>query len=299
VSARARVAAPAKVNLSLRVLGTRPDGYHEIDTIFQAIDLADDVSVTLAGSGIRLDIEGPDLGPLHLNLAYRAAELLCAATGFDGGMRIRLTKHVPAGAGLGGGSSDGAAVLRCSCALIGLDTADARVASVARELGSDVPFFLGTSPLARGTGRGEVLEPFEPLPGADLVVVSPPVHVSTAAAYSALAVERRASGHGAMRAPDAAGPPPRSWDDVAQRAWNDFQPVIAEINPEIVRALEALEEAGARFALMSGSGSSVFGLFDSRARAEGVARALGEELGWPCRAGRTLETMPSPRVSDA
>jgi 4-diphosphocytidyl-2-C-methyl-D-erythritol kinase len=292
---RARLSAPAKINLRLRVLGKRPDGYHDIDTIFQAIDVCDDVSVSLAVSGIRLEVQGPDLGPLHENLAYRAAASLSAVLGFGGGIRIHLTKRIPAGAGLGGGSSDCAAVLRCLAALLDLDDTDARISRVAAELGSDVPFFLGGSTLARGCGRGEVLEPLEPLPSRDVVVVAPPIHVGTAAAYRSLAAERRASGQASTPHPDA-GRMPRSWDDVAQQAWNDFQAVIADINPEITRAIEAIEDAGAAFALMSGSGSSVFGLFGDRARAERAAAELTDALGWPCRIARTLESFPEPRL---
>jgi 4-diphosphocytidyl-2-C-methyl-D-erythritol kinase len=296
VSAGARLLAPAKVNLRLRVLGRRPDGYHDIDTLFQAIDLTDDVIVTLAGSGIRLDVEGPDLGPLHENLAYRAAEGLSTALEFDGGIRIRLTKRIPAAAGLGGGSSDAAAVLRCLAALLDVDAADARLARVAAELGSDVPFFLSASTLAYGIGRGEVLEPLDALPGADLVVVSPPVHVGTAAAYRALAAERRSSGQSTSSTPGGPRQPPRNWEDVTRQAWNDFQAVIAEINPEITRAIEAIEDAGATFALMSGSGSSVFGLFGDRQGAERAAAESAEALAWPCRVVRTLEAFPEPQL---
>jgi 4-diphosphocytidyl-2-C-methyl-D-erythritol kinase len=298
VTKRARLLAPAKINLRLRVLGKRPDGYHDIDTLFQAIDLSDDLSVKLAGSGIHLDVDGPDLGPQHENLAYRAAERLSSTVGFDGGVRIRLTKRIPAGAGLGGGSSDGAAVLRCLAALLDIDAAtDARVTSVAAELGSDVPFFLGGSPLAHGTGRGEVLEPMRPLPSSDLVLISPPVHVSTADAYRALSAERRSRGLEAAPTPRGAQEAPRVWEDVAREACNDFQPVIAEINPEITRAVEFLEESGARWAMMSGSGSSVFGLFDSRKSAARAVKSLAATLGWPCRAQRTLESMPAPTLT--
>ncbi len=293
MSPTAVVTAPAKVNLLLRVLGKRPDGYHEIDTIFQAIDLADEVAVRLGGSGVRLDVAGADLGPVEDNLAYRAAERLIAEVGFDGGCDIHLVKRIPSGAGLGGGSSDGAAVLRCVARLLGLAVGDARVARVAAELGSDVPFFLGASPLARGQGRGELLEPLEPLPAADLVLVSPPVHVATAAAYRALSE----SGRRRTPVPGRDAGAPMSWADVAANAWNDFQAVVGAVHPEIGRALQALLAAGASMALMSGSGSSVFGRFGDRATSEGTAAALARDLGWSCRAVRTLERMPDPRVA--
>lgn len=293
MSPTAVASAPAKVNLRLRVLGKRTDGYHEIDTLFQAVDLADEVSVRLGDPGVRLAVVGADLGPPEDNLAHRAAARLMAEVGFDGGCDVRLVKHIPAGAGLGGGSSDGAAVLRCVARLLGLAADDARVGHVAGGLGSDVPFFLGASPLARGRGRGELLEPLQHLPVADFVLVSPPVHVSTAAAYQSLARSLRR----ATRATEPDAGVPRSWAEVAALAFNDFQDVIEGAHPEVRRALEAIESAGASFALMSGSGSSVFGLFANRADAEGASAALTGELGWTCRAVRTLVAMPEPHVA--
>jgi 4-diphosphocytidyl-2-C-methyl-D-erythritol kinase len=292
VSPTAVVSAPAKVNLRLRVLGKRADGYHDIDTLFQAIDLADEVTVRLGGPGVRLDVDGADLGPVEGNLAYRAAAGLMAEVGFGGGCDIRLVKRIPVGAGLGGGSSDGAAVLRCVAALLGLAGSDARVARVAAQLGSDVPFFLGASPLARGRGRGELLEALEPLPATDFVVVSPPVHVSTAVAYQELSASRERG----TPVPEPDGAAPKNWADVSTTAGNDFQAVIAAAHSEIGRALQALRGAGASMALMSGSGSSVFGRVGDRATAEAVAAALTRDLGWSCRAVRTLETMPPPRI---
>jgi 4-diphosphocytidyl-2-C-methyl-D-erythritol kinase len=289
----ARVVAPAKVNLRLQVLGRRADGFHEIDTLFQAIDLADEVGVSLRGRGIRLDVRGADVGPVEENLAYRAAQRFAQEVGMTGSVAIELTKRVPAGAGLGGGSSDAAAVLRCLAKLAQTEIDDPRVMRAAEALGSDVPFFLGSSPLARGRGRGERLEALAPLPAADLVLVSPPVHVSTAEAYAALAAAR--SG----KANESKGPvpSPRSWEDVAASASNDFESVIAARHQEVRRALGALASAGATFSLMTGSGSSVFGWFPGQEAARGAAEELGRHLGWPCRAVRTLGTLPEPQVT--
>ena len=287
------VPAPAKVNLFLRVLERRPDGYHEIDTLFQAISLADEVHVELGGSGIRLEVDGPDLGPVVDNLAFRAAESLADAAGWTGGVRIGLAKRIPAGAGLGGGSSDAAAVLRALSTA--LDFGDRkRLLRIAAELGSDVPFFLGGSALARGGGRGEILDSLDALPAAELVVVSPPVHVSTAVAYRTLS-ERREPGvrRSPVRPLDWA---PDSWEEVTSVAWNDFQPLVCGTHPEVGRALEALETVGAGTALMSGSGSSVFGIFGGREEAEDAADRLRSTLGWPCVAARTLDDLPEVAV---
>lgn len=289
MTAAARARAPAKVNLRLRVLGRRPDGYHDLDTLFQAIDLADEVVVELRSEGIDLDVQGADLGPVADNLAYRAATRLAACSGYEGGIAVSLTKRIPAGAGLGGGSSDAAAVLRCLSWLLDIPEQDRRVRETAEQLGSDVPFFLSGSALARGRGRGEILEPMKPLPIADLVLISPPVHISTAEAYAALSDAR----HGRSAAPGRSAPSPCSWDDVAAQAVNDFQPIVSSAHREVGVALDALEARGARFALMSGSGSSVFGLFGSRAETERVAAELTARLTWPCRAVRTLTDMPA------
>jgi 4-diphosphocytidyl-2-C-methyl-D-erythritol kinase len=289
MSTVARARAPAKVNLFLRVFDRRPDGFHELETLFQAVDLADEVRVERGGRGIDLAVHGPDLGPLEENLAHRAATRLLEGAGISEGVVITLTKSIPAGAGLGGGSSDAAAVLRCVALLFEMADDDAVVHRIAPELGSDVPFFLGRSPLAAGRGRGEVLEPFQPLPEAHLVLVTPPVHVSTPWAYRALAEARRR--HPASSGRSLLGQP-RSWQDVAVDAYNDFQPLVAREHPEVARSLNALTDAGAELAMMSGSGAASFGLFSERVAAERAAESLTSELGWKCHAVRTLTRLP-------
>ena len=286
---RARVLAPAKVNLVLRVFDRRPDGYHEVDTVFQAIDLCDEVEVELGREGVRLDVEGAEhLGPEEENLAYRAAAALLREVAPSRGARVRLTKRIPVGAGLGGGSSDAAAVLRCLAELIG-GSQPARLRALATELGSDVPFFLGESPLARGRGRGELLEPLRPLPPTHLVLVSPRVHVSTAGAYAALAEVR------AGQAPSVEGPDhvaPATWPEMGSLLHNDFEPVISAAHPEVRRALSALRASGAAGCLMSGSGSSCFGLFQDAGAARKVAEELASRPAWTCTAVQTLAAMP-------
>ena len=290
MSQRATVLAPAKINLALRVGRERPDGYHDIDTLFQAIDLSDDVEVELCGDDVTLEVEGADLGPIEQNLAFRAASRFLEEVAPGRGAAVRLLKKIPHGAGLGGGSSDAAAVLRCLTQLTGGLPA-ARLRGIGAELGSDVPFFLGDSPLARGRGRGEVLESLPALPVADLVLVSPPVHVATSVAYSALSASRgdRAT------APEDPGPlTVRNWGDLGAVAHNDFEPILAAEHREIGQALAALLAAGATVASMTGSGSSCFGFFGDAPRAKAAAEGLAEELAWPCRAVRTLQAFPRP-----
>lgn len=287
---RAEVLAPAKVNLYLRVLGRRADGYHEIETLFQAVDLADEVCVELGGSGVSLDVDGPALGPVEENLAVRAARSFRAAAGLTEGVRIRLRKRIPAGAGLGGGSSDAAAVLAALSALVAGAPSAAELRARAATLGSDVPFFLCGSSLAIGRGRGEVLEPLEPLPPADLVLVLPPLHVSTRDAYEALGAPSLPLGWEAEGESIGA---PGGWVDVCSRARNDFQSFAAARHPHIARSLGALSAAGASLAMLSGSGGACFGLFERRSRAIEAASNLSSELGWPAVAVRT-STRRSP-----
>lgn len=304
MSAARVVEAPAKVNLLLRVLGRRPDGYHDIETVFQAISLADEVSVTLevggastsAESRVELEVTGPDLGPTHENLAHRAATRFLELSGHPGRVRIRLVKRIPAGAGLGGGSSDGAAVLRCLDELIGGVGPD-RLRAIAAELGSDVAFFLGSSPLAAGRGRGERLTPLPTLPSVHLIVALPPVHVSTAGAYAALAEARAAQPRPTSRATIVLEEVAASWGGIAARVENDFEPVVAERHPEVRRSLEGLRAAGARWALLSGSGAASFGVFDRRSDAVAAARRLEQELGWRFVVASTLAEMPELGVS--
>jgi 4-diphosphocytidyl-2-C-methyl-D-erythritol kinase len=293
VSDSAVLRAPAKVNLALHVLRRRADGYHELETIFQAVDLCDEVRVSLGGEGVTLEVRGADVGAVEDNLAHRAAVRLRDERLVEDGLQVSLTKRIPVGAGLGGGSSDAAAVLRCAAALVGVPRRDSVLRRIAAELGSDVPFFLGESALALGRGRGEELHAFPPLPPAHLVLVSPPVHVSTAWAYEALSASRERGGEPAGR---RLAWLPRGWDDVVAAAHNDFQRLVTARHPEVARSLAALEQAGAEVALMSGSGSTSFGLFPDEGAAGRAAEALFRELGWKCRAVCTLTTLPEPKL---
>lgn len=295
-----RCGPPAKVNLFLRVLGERADGYHEIETIFQAVSLHDDLAMDLVSGGeVGLDVAGADVGPPTSNLAYLAARAVLDAAGSDMGVHVRLEKRIPAGAGLGGGSSDAAAALRCANALLGDPLGDAELADIAGGLGSDVPFFLGASTLALGRGRGELLEALPPLPDAHLVLVLPPVHVDTGWAYGALTEHRRAGGEAPR--PGSHGDAPRTWADVAGLAVNDFEAVVPSAHREVAASLDALRKAGATPALLSGSGSACFGIFADAESARRAAELLSGSLPWPSLVARTLSdwrraegtTMPS------
>lgn len=290
----AEVAAPAKVNLFLRVLAREEGGYHGLETLFCALSLADTVRVAHGAPGIRLHVEGGvDTGPASHNLCVRAAEAFYRAIGAAAAVDIHLTKKVPSQAGLGGGSSDGAATLRALNALHGEPLDRAELPRMAIALGSDVPFFVCGSTLALAWSRGERLLALPPLPPRPAIVAHPGVAMPTADAFRRIA-ERRGGGY----APDA-----RSlsvdrladWDFVAALAQNDFEEVVAEEVPFIHLANAALRQGGARIALMAGSGSSVFGVFNTDdARDRTLERMRGLRMrAW---AATTLDAEPLVRV---
>ena len=281
---RSRQVAFAKVNLGLRVLDRRPDGYHNVRTLLQAIDLTDQVSVSLEeglGPSVTLECDRKDLEH-EGNLAWMAADRLLRRLRLAASVRIRLRKRLPAGAGLGGGSSDAGAVLRALVALLPRRPASQDLIEVASDLGSDVPYFLvGGTALA--TGRGTEVSPLPDLPGAALVVALPDVEVSTAKAYRALAESRvtaltRSGRSHTMRGLGSCqtGSETGVWDRLSEWMHNDFEEVVFQQFPALADIKASLLAGGARHALMSGSGSAVFGMFDSPARARQVAAGLAE-----------------------
>jgi 4-diphosphocytidyl-2-C-methyl-D-erythritol kinase len=296
------VRAPAKVNLTLRILERRPSGFHDLETLFQAVALHDDLVVRRRPEqGVALRVRGADVGPPADNLVTRAATAFLEAAGGNGsvdleGVEIELVKRIPAGAGLGGGSSDAGATLRALAALFPGLVPTARLRSLAADLGSDVPFFTGTAGLALGRGRGERLTPLAPLPPAPVLLALPPVHVATGGAYAALARFRAEAG-GETPKPhfaDDGTDVPRSWAEVAARAVNDFEPVIAPAHPEVARAGAALRATGPLFSLLSGSGAALFAVYADDAAAE-AARIAAEAAcpGVAFLVTRTLERLPA------
>jgi 4-diphosphocytidyl-2-C-methyl-D-erythritol kinase len=178
-----RAEALAKTNFRLEVIGRRPDGYHEIDTVFQTIDLADTLEVSAAPREITLECSDPSIPSDGRNLVVRAAERLRRERGVAGGARIRLEKRIPAGGGLGGGSSDAAVALLLLARLWKIDADAPALAALGADLGSDVPFFF-TGGTARGRGRGEIVEALPDAPPRALILVVPPFSISTAEVYS-------------------------------------------------------------------------------------------------------------------
>ena len=272
----------AKVNLVLEVLGKRPDGYHELSTVMQAVDLFDRLTVEAAGT-ISLETSEATLPTDDRNLVVRAARLLREAAGVDAGARMVLDKRIPIAAGLGGGSSDAAATLWGLNRLWGLRWRRERLVELAVKLGMDVPFFLGRG-RALGTGRGEVLRPLPAVGGYAMVLVNPGVGLSTQEVYGRVPKGWRAEAEGTGRMLDALKK--RSGVGVAAALTNHLERWVEPAMPVIGHMKAALLAAGALGAAMSGSGPTVFGLARSLDQARQIQRRVSR-AGWSAWAVRT------------
>ena len=272
----------AKVNLALDVLGTRPDGYHEIATVMQTVDLFDRLTLEAAPM-ISLEVDGPALPTDEGNLVVRAGILLRKAAGVDAGARIRLDKRIPVAAGLGGGSSDAAATLWGLNRLWGLRWSRAHLSEVAVQLGMDVPFFLTGGP-ALATGRGERLERLRGAGGYALVLVNPRLPLSTREVYGRVPAGWRAEPTGSRNV--VAALRTRSASRVAAALANNLEGLVAPSLPVVGRMKAALMAAGALGAAMSGSGPTVFGMARSLDHARQIRRRVSR-AGWDCWAVRT------------
>ena len=273
----ARLAAQAKVNLALQVGPRGPDGYHQLATIYARIDLSDDVVVRPLRSGVTIRVvrDGlPDesVGPDERNLALLAARAYMQEAQWPSGCAIDIDKRIPVGAGLGGGSADAGTVLRALDSLAPRPLGAARLARVAATLGADVPFLTLGAPCALGTGRGDVIEVLERLSPRWLALVLPPFSVSTAEAYRWLDADRARDGTVPRVDADSLRRAARDWDLLADVATNDLQPAVAAHHPFIDTYCAALRTQGARMALMSGSGSAVFGLFTEEPDVAAITR---------------------------
>ncbi|MEX2182759.1 MAG: 4-(cytidine 5'-diphospho)-2-C-methyl-D-erythritol kinase [Gemmatimonadaceae bacterium] len=272
----ASVEAQAKINVVLRVLAREESGYHQIETLFVRIELADTIRVATDTGKRELVCPGLESVPVEQNLAWRAADAFAAACGWPTGFQITVEKRIPVGSGLGGGSADAGAVLRALNALAPTPLTAAALATVAFQVGADVPFLATDAALAIAWGRGERILALRSLPAREVLVTLPSFGVETAAAYRWLD-ESRASSALAAPAPLSIDDLDR-WDAVARLAGNDLEPVVSARHPEIAQCVGALGGAGARIARMSGSGSSVFGIFDRRPPAEIAGLPSGAQV---------------------
>lgn len=268
-----QVRACAKINRSLRVLGTRADGYHELRTTFQSLALHDTLVFERRRGAFAIESDSPSCPADETNLVWKAAAALWSLRRTRSelsGVRVRIRKRVPVEAGLGGGSSDAAAALRALTALWGLRVPEQQVVDIARGLGADVAFFL-TGGTALGLERGDLLFPLADRPRAWVVLARPGFGVSTRDAYGWWD-DRAAAWHGPA-------------DRVPLEDGNDLEAPVAARYPRISRLISRLRALGALQASMSGSGSAVFGLFDARTAAEAASRAIarGDVATWVTR----------------
>lgn len=273
--------APAKVNFRLDVLGKRPDGYHDVRMVMQRIDLCDDITITLTDTpGIRVTCGRAGVPDGPGNIAWRAADVLLSLAVEKPGLDITIAKRIPVAAGLGGGSSDAATVLMGVNELLGLGFSEARLMEIGAGLGADVPFFIFKQP-ALAEGVGELLTSLDAIPSVWLVLVNPNVPVSTAWVYQNLQLTER-------RTEDTI---PRFYGNVADLCAilaNDLEAVTITRFPVIREIKERLVARGARGALMSGSGPTVFGVFDDEAGARRCVAELSREAEWFATAVKTL-----------
>lgn len=262
--------APAKINLCLRVRGRRPDGFHDIESLFFQVDLYDRLAFYPAPE-LELCCSGFDAGNPTDNLVLQAARRLAERYGVREGVRLELTKNIPSGAGLGGGSSDAATALSGLNRFWNLGLSLETLHGEAEALGSDVPFFL-YGPAARVSGRGEVVKPFTPAESFHAVLVKPGCSVSTAWAYRALSLTKNRQNNRLSCFGLAGG----DLLSVASALWNDFETIVFERFPEIGEIKARLVAQGSCGALMSGSGAAVVGLFEDPEVARQAATAFPE-----------------------
>ena len=268
------LSVPAKVNLWLEVLGKRSDGYHELSSLMLPIDLRDHLEMALvAGSGIRLACDHPDLPVDERNLVWRAARLFLEAIGAEAGVDIRLKKNIPVGAGMGGGSADAAGVLLGLNRLFSSALSMGRLEDLALALGADVPFFLQGVP-ALAMGIGEKLRMVSGIPDYPLLLIKPPFSVSTRWVYQSLKLTR---GESRINLRTFLACPWR----LAEVMENDLESVTLREYPLLSELKEWILERGALGALMSGSGPTVFGLFREWSQAERSC-ALAAEVWKDC-----------------
>jgi len=278
-----RIPAFAKVNLRLDILGKRPDNYHELRTIFQTISLHDELRLRASKApGICLTIQGNaslSLEPVRKNLVYVAVDALRRELGIRSGVEIELRKKIPAGRGLGGGSSDAAAALLGYLRLTRRTIPAPRLTEIAASLGADVPFFLFGG-RALGIGRGDEIYPLPDIPKLALLVVSPrDIHVPTPDAYRWLKAPALTKNRATSKLWEFCA---LCWSAQGSGLSNDFEKPVFRRHPRLAQIKRALLRRGAAEASLAGSGSAVFGVFPSPALARRAAVGFQDEQTFVC-----------------
>ena len=289
-----RVAAYAKINLFLRVLARETSGFHQIETAFALLELADELTVRRTDSGVTLEVEGPDVGPSDENLAVRAARMVLDATGNRFGVAIKLTKRIPVRAGLGGGSSDGAAALHAVNALAGNAVPRHELHHFAARLGADVAFFASGAALALAWGRGERQFRMPAPPSLPALVAIPPVQVATPDAYAWWDEQNRSP---------SPSTPPRgpvtldadalaTWGSIGRLGGNDFEAIVFAKHPDVRTLYERMAETGPIWVRLCGSGSAIAAVYKKESERDDAVQRLGEKR------QRLIKTTTRSLVSD-
>ncbi|HET7249007.1 MAG TPA: 4-(cytidine 5'-diphospho)-2-C-methyl-D-erythritol kinase [Gemmatimonadales bacterium] len=276
---RVQAQAHAKVNLLLRILARETSGYHQIETVFQLLELADDLEVTRSAAGVTLDVRGPDLGPVADNLAVRAAQLVLDATGRKFGVAITLTKRIPVRAGLGGGSSDAAAVLHAVNALADHAVPRQELLHLGTRLGADVAFFASGAKAAVAWGRGERLFRVAAPPAAPALIAVPPIAVATPDAYrwwDEMHPEPAARGPVVLDA-EALG----TWGSIGRLGGNDFEVPVFSRHPPLRVVFERLAATGPLWVRLCGSGAAVAAVYRSARDRDDAAQSLDPKTAKP------------------
>ncbi|HLQ69065.1 MAG TPA: 4-(cytidine 5'-diphospho)-2-C-methyl-D-erythritol kinase [Gemmatimonadales bacterium] len=292
-----RIAAYAKINLFLRILAREATGFHQIETAFALLELADELHVRRTDSGVTLEVNGPDLGPADENLAVRAARAVLDATGNRFGVAITLTKRIPVRAGLGGGSSDGAAALHAVNALAGNAVPRHELLHFAARLGSDVAFFAGGAALAVAWGRGERQFRLPAPPALPALVAIPPIEVATADAYRWWDEQNptiSARGPVALDADALA-----TWGSIGRLGGNDFEGPVFGKYPELRALYERVAGTGPIWVRLCGSGSAVAAVYKKESERDDAVQRLGEKQQRLIKTATRATVAQAPQPSDS
>jgi len=267
--------APAKINLSLHVLGKRPDGYHDLASVMQKISIYDELTFSRLDVGIKLCCPGTDLPTDGKNLVYRAARAIFQHAGYTGGVEIVLTKRIPSAAGLGGGSSDAAATLVALNDLCSLNVSQSDLLKLGAKLGADVPFFVFGS-RAFATGIGDELQVLPDFPPLNIILINPAFELSTRKVYENLnlALTKKKNNYSIPRF--------YALGDVIRELHNDLEAVSFRMHPQLNAFKQLLLDEGALGALMSGSGPTLFGIFADEKSAKEAQDAILKKVSGDC-----------------
>ncbi len=282
--------SPAKINLCLSVLGKRPDGYHDVEMLMQMVELCDEIAVTTCGgTGIRVSCEARSVPSGEGNTAWKAAHEMLKAAGSEEGLSIDIKKNIPVAAGLAGGSGNAAAVLAAANSLLGTHFGADRLAEIGAKIGMDVPFFF-FGPTAMARGRGELVTPIAPVPICWVLLVNPGFEISTAWVYKNLNLRL-------TKKVDCNKIARLTVRNIAEGLHNDLEAVTAAAHPVIIRIKEALLVQQALGVCMSGSGPTVFGIFETESSCRAAAANLSQK-GWRIFVTRTLNESPLAKYSE-